>query len=139
MPTGSNAAAVLAVSDTIWDYGAWRERTKNVLVPLNPDATPDQLGLSQRELESIRVLAERFFDISGYGERIIDFAKKHDNDSAGKAAWSKWVNKRILSWKIRKDMETVLDEYERHPRSLLHKAGSVSGQRRTVVHEELTG
>lgn len=127
MPTASTAAAIMAISDTIWEFERWKERTKNVITPLNDAATPAMVGLSDRELAAVRALAKRLFTKDGYSARVAAYGKKVSNDTAGKAAWGKWINQRFQGWKIRKDIEALLDRNKRHPRQLLHKSGSVSG------------
>ena len=127
MPSGTIAAGVLAVSDSIWDYPAWQERTKHVVTPFHQGATTGQTGLSTEELAQIKALASRVHSKRGYSVRITEFAKQQDNDKAGREAWQKWYDRKYPTWKVRKDVEQVLREEGRHPCQLLGGCESVSG------------
>ena len=109
----------MAVSDTIWTYDAWRDRTKNVAVlPFHEDATSDQT-LNQKDLETIRALASRIHNLGSYKARNKTFMDESHNDQAGKEAWGKWLTKYRPKWKIQQDAEAVLDKHERHPRHMM--------------------
>lgn len=126
MPSGTIPAAVMAVSDEIWEYEEWKARTKYTVTPFTEGVTHDQLGMSNRELRAVKALAERLHLKPEYGKRIEAFATVEDNDKAGKAAWTKWLNARYGGWMVRKDVEEMLHEYGRHPRQILREDGSVS-------------
>jgi hypothetical protein len=133
MPSGTAAAAVMAVSDIIWTFDTWKERTKNVTLPFDPEATPSQTGLTLRELEAVRALAHRIHSIhDDFRKRVNIFKKEDDNDKAGKEAWVKWYDKVHPGWRMTEDMEDLLDAYERHPRLMVGDGGvgSVSGHQR---------
>jgi hypothetical protein len=132
MPSGTPAAAVMAVSDTVWTFDTWKERTKNVILPFDPEATPAQTSLTERELEALRALAHRILSLNSYRKRINEFKAKDDNDKAGKEAWLKWFKKVHTDWQMKKDVENLLDAYERHPRMMVGEGGvgSVSGHQR---------
>jgi hypothetical protein len=134
---------MMAVGDTIWKYEAWKERTKNAAVPFHADATPEQTSLSAAELAETRALAERVLSTAGYRERMLAFADEKHNDQAGKVSWIKWYNKNHPTWNIRKDVEKLLDDHERHPRQLCKSGGGAASvsrcgdERRVVMREEL--
>jgi hypothetical protein len=113
----------MAVGDTIWDYETWRERTMHVVVPFQDDATPVQTSLTERELTAVKALAHRIHNTDGYFNRLKAFKDAKDNDQAGKEAWLQWFRPAHVRWNLRKDMEVLLDTYERHPRQLAGDGG----------------
>jgi hypothetical protein len=122
MPTASAPAAVMAVGDTIWDYETWRERTNYIVVPFQKDATAWQTGLMDQKLAAVKNLADRIHQNTGYHDRLKAFYVK-DKDQDGKEAWVEWFRPEHVSWKLRKEMELLLDAYERHPRQLAGDGG----------------
>ena len=125
MPTAAVPVAVFAVADMVWDFETWRERTNSVTLPFHEDATPSQTNLNEGELEAVRALADRIHNITGYAPRTKAFQEKNDNDKAGKAAWSKWFKKVHTNWNLRKDIEKLLDTYDKHPRLMVDGVGGV--------------
>jgi hypothetical protein len=123
MPAVSVSAAVMAIGDTIWEYGVWKDRTKNAAVPFHKDATEAQTSLNSKELTAVRALADRVHSVTGYKERLAEYAKSNHNDQGGKVAWAKWFNKNQPGWKIQKDVEEVLDLHLRHPRQSVSNGG----------------
>ncbi|KAH9046210.1 P-loop containing nucleoside triphosphate hydrolase protein [Lactarius hengduanensis] len=123
MPSASIAAAVLAVADTVWGYDAWQDRTKNAVAPFQVEASTGQTGLTQHELDAVRALAARVHCKPQFRERVVEIAKA-ENDNVGKAAWAKWLDGRLTSWKIGSDIEVVLDRFGRHPRQLVMAIGT---------------
>ena len=132
MPTGSAPAAVMAVGDTIWDYETWRERTNYVVPPFLDIATCEQTGLTDQKLAAVKALAHRIHQTTGYHRRLKAFKAKH-NDQDGKEAWVEWFKPEHVSWKLRKDMELLLDTYERHPRQLAGDGGRLVSKLRCSI------
>lgn len=129
MPTATSASAMLAVADVVWKFEAWQERTKHVTLPFDKDATPVRTNLTLEELAAVRALAARIHSYTKYRRRVNEFMAKDDNDTLGKAAWSKWFLKVSESWDMKKDMEVSLDMHERHPRLMIGDGeGGVSGR-----------
>ena len=120
------AAAVLAMGDKVWQYEAWQERTKHCVVPFCIGATTADAFLTSRDLDSVRALARRLHAIEDYGQRIMEFQNIEDNDQAGKASWVKWYKKVSPGWKLRNDIEIVLNEHGRHPRQMVSAEMKVS-------------
>jgi hypothetical protein len=118
------------MGDVVWDFETWSERTKYVTLPFDEDASPSQTDLSAVELEAVWALAHRIHSVVGYRKRINAFKEKNDNDKSGKAAWNKWFDKVNRGWNVLKDMEILLDTYERHPRLMIGEGGvaTVSGR-----------
>jgi hypothetical protein len=125
MPSGSVPAGFLAVADEIWRFETWKERTKHVTLPFEAIATPQQTSLTREELQAVRALVHRIHSIEGYRKRLNAFKENNDNDRAGKAAWTKWFRKVHGQWGVQKDMEKVLNAYERHPRMLVGESGGM--------------
>ncbi|KAI9445877.1 hypothetical protein H4582DRAFT_2052028 [Lactarius indigo] len=124
MPSGTVADAVFAIGKTIWDYPVWRERTKDAVPPFSADASTET-GLDPRELEAVRALASRVHGMTAYHERIKELAQEEDNDKVGKDAWVKWFKTKYPGWRVRKDVEAVLDIHRRHPRQMVMGFGTV--------------
>ena|ERR1700761_6748896 len=133
MPTPPVPAATMAVADIIWGFEKWKERTKHVVAPFSPDATPEQTKLTEKELEAIKALAHRIHGAGDYTARIKAFREDNDNDKAGKAAWLKWFQRVHGSWKVMKDIEEALNSLGRHPRLMVFSKdgkATVSGRGR---------
>lgn len=98
--------------------------------PFDRDATPSQTDLSASELEAIRALAGRIHNINGYERRVKALASRKEENEVAKAAWVKWFWKVHPWWNMLKDVELMLDTYDRHPRLMVDGqggAGSVRG------------
>lgn len=130
MPSATVPAAVLAVADTIWSYETWGDRVKNVTLPWDEGASTSRTNLETDELEAVRALAHRVHSKTTFRDRVNVFDGENDNDKLGKLAWKKWFRKVHPGWNMRKDIEKVLDAYDRHPRLLMGAGGNVSGSER---------
>jgi hypothetical protein len=140
MPSGTIPAAVLAMADVIWNFEMWSSRTKHVTLPFDEDATPLETHLSAVELEAVRALAYRVRHINGYARRVKAFME--DNDEVAKAAWIKWFQNVHPRWNMLKEMEILLDTYERHPRLMVDVHGGVglvSGRSQCEHAREIDG
>ena len=128
MTSDTIPAAVLAMADVIWKFEIWSARTKHVTLPFDEAATPLETDLSAVELEAVRALAGRVRHINGYARRVKAFME--DSNEVAKAAWIKWFRNVHPRWNMLKDMEILLDTYERQPRLMVNGregVGSVSG------------
>ena len=63
MPSGTVAAAVLAIGDVVWQYDIWQERTRHCMLPFHPDKMPAEMSLSLHKLDSVRALAQHLHNI----------------------------------------------------------------------------
>lgn len=137
MPTPPYITALLAAGPEIWGYAKWQERTEYSIPPFADNATPESTGLSEQNISAVKALANKLFARKDSHEKILKISTEtRDNDTAGRAAWAEWVNKRFETWKVKDTVEEVLIEEGRHPLKLINGPGFVSAREKygTVIH-----
>ena len=70
MPSGTVAAGCWPWRTLCGKFETWSERTKNVTLPFDEDASPSRTNLNTVELEAVRALAHRIHSMAGYRKRI---------------------------------------------------------------------
>lgn len=130
MPTPPYSHPLLAVGTEIWSYPTWQERTKFIVPPFSPEATPALTKISEGEIHAVKAFAQRIHGLATYTERLAELSKGLDNDKDGRRIWATWSKKHLPGWGIAKDIEGVLLAESRHPRQLIGRMGFVSTTRR---------
>lgn len=138
MPTSTLSGALLLLSNTDglpWNTSPWQAITKVYGLPWFVDSNaadetpaPNYSSWKVGVAKTVKTFAENLWALPESDQDKYAAARRADNDSAGRSAWSQFVKDTKLSTAVNKVIDNVLTQHERNPYQVMaqHDTRTVS-------------